>query len=123
MKQRCTNSRNKSFPQYGGRNHPITFDPRWSDLATFIHDIESTIGPRPAGMQLDRPDTYGNYEPGNVRWVTRRVNNNNKRNNRQLTFQGRTQTMAEWAEELGLNYATLAARIKHGWSVERALTQ
>jgi len=43
------------------------------------------------------------------------------RNGKYLTYQGRTQLMGEWAEELGMMRITLRERLKHGWSVEKAL--
>lgn len=39
-----------------------------------------------------------------------------------LTFQGRTQRMTEWADELGMSRKALEHRIYRGWSVEKALT-
>jgi hypothetical protein len=42
---------------------------------------------------------------------------------RLLTFQGRTQSIARWAAEVGLKATTIRNRLDvRGWSVERALT-
>ena len=49
-----------SDPNYGGKG--VTFDPA----------IETELGPRPPGAQLDRINPEGGYEPGNVRWSTDR---------------------------------------------------
>ena len=38
-----------------------------------------------------------------------------------ITYDGKTKTVSEWAEEFGLNYFTLYRRLKRGWDVERAL--
>lgn len=46
-----------------------------------------------------------------------------KRDRATLTFDGRTMTRAAWAAEIGLSEGTLAARIRSGWSLERALTE
>lgn len=72
---------------------------------------------------LDRIDVNGNYCPENCRWVDRKVQANNRTNNRLLTFNGKTQNMKQWAEEVGINYHTLAVRItKYRWPIERALS-
>ncbi|WP_126665559.1 hypothetical protein [Croceibacterium ferulae] len=41
---------------------------------------------------------------------------------RKVQFNGRTQTITEWARELGINRTTLFFRFNNGWSIERALT-
>ena len=52
----------------------------WNEsFETFLADILRSIGERPEGKTLDRPDNDGNYEPGNVRWATRTEQNINKR--------------------------------------------
>lgn len=38
-----------------------------------------------------------------------------------ITHDGKTQTVSEWAEEVGLNYFTLYRRLSRGWDIERAL--
>ncbi|MBW4483024.1 MAG: hypothetical protein KME14_10810 [Tildeniella torsiva UHER 1998/13D] len=40
-----------------------------------------------------------------------------------LTYQGKTQTYAEWAAETGIKQSTLIGRVKAGWPVERTLTE
>lgn len=39
-----------------------------------------------------------------------------------ITFQGRTATIAQWAEELGITAQALHFRLTKGWPLERALT-
>ena len=40
---------------------------------------------------------------------------------RKITFNGKSQTLFKWAEELNINYGTLRSRLfRHGWSVEKA---
>ena len=46
---------------------------------------------------------------------------NNRRNNVNIMYNGKNQTLSQWSEELGINFYTLYARIeKNNWDVERA---
>lgn len=78
MKQRCHNSANKGYPNYGGRG--ITVCPRWLGDDGFKHFL-ADVGPKPSSLHsIDRfPDNDGNYEPGNVRWATAAEQNQNRR--------------------------------------------
>lgn len=93
---------------------------RWSSFESFFVDM----GPRPSACHsLDRyPDPRGNYAPGNVRWATQREQQNNKRNNHRVTFDGLCLTLSEWARRTRIRKDTLRLRLEKGWSVERALT-
>lgn len=54
-------------------------------------------------MTLDRVNNNGNYEPGNMRWATYREQENNKRSNLRLLYDGRILTGAEYARATGLS--------------------
>ena len=74
-------------------------------------------------MTIDRIDPNGNYEPSNCRWVSYKVQANNKTNNRIIEFDGQSHTLAEWSDITGITVSTLWARLKRGWSVEDTLTK
>lgn len=120
---RTTNPNCLDYPGYGAIG--IKLCDRWrNSFADFLNDILSEIGEKPEGMSIDRfPNKLGNYEPGNVRWGTDEMQQNNKTNNHLVEFQGRTQTATQWAREVGMNYQSLLWRLKHGYSIERALTE
>ena len=82
MKQRCMNPNDDAYAHYYGRG--ITVCKRWLDFKNFYADM----GDRPKGTELDRENNDGNYKPGNCRWVTKKVNANNRSyvNGRKLTL-------------------------------------
>jgi hypothetical protein len=64
MKDRCFNPNATGYPQYGGTG--ITVCDHWLSFENFLADM----GPRPEGTTLGRFGDIGNYEPGNVKWMT-----------------------------------------------------
>ncbi|UGT65344.1 hypothetical protein LTT66_18415 [Nocardia gipuzkoensis] len=105
-------------PRYGGRG--IAVDPRWEKFEDFLADM----GERPDGTTLDRIDNDGPYTPQNCRWAGNLTQGNNRSNNRRVTHLGRTQTIAEWAREVGLPRGVVYNRIVlMKWPVGRALTE
>lgn len=119
MIARCGKPHHPDFKNYGGRG--IVVCPAWGNFKAFFKDM----GSRPSDRHsLDRADNDGNYEPGNVRWALRSVQNNNSRQCRRLTYQGRTQNLTQWATEVGINIRTLKSRLDDWhWPLERALTE
>jgi hypothetical protein len=108
MTQRCTNPRNKSYSDYGGRGIRIYFD--WvgpGGFASFLNDV----GKRPSKKySLDRIDPDKGYEPDNCRWATKSVQNSNK-SGFIYELDGKRFTIYEKAEELGLHDGALRRRI------------
>ena len=118
MKARCQNPKNPKYPVYGGRG--ITVCESWQTFANFYADM----GDCPAKHSIDRIDNDGNYEPSNCRWATDGQQGSNKSTNTNLTFNGKTMTVSEWAREIGIHHTTILQRIyRSGWCVEKALTE
>lgn len=119
MRERCRDPRCKSYYRYGGRG--INVCDRWYDsFEAFYEDM----GPRPStAHSVDRIDTFGDYEPSNCRWATIQEQQNNTRANVVVEFQGKRQTLTQWARVLGIKSTTLATRLDRGWTIERALRQ
>lgn len=116
MLQRCYNPKHPSYHHYGGRG--IKVCKRWTSFECFYEDM----GTAPSKLHsIERINNAGNYELSNCIWADKKTQSNNTRRNKLLTYNGRTQTIAQWAEELNIKYDTLYARISRGWSVERAL--
>ncbi len=120
MMRRCYEVDSKNYHQYGGRGIKVCEE--WHDVTAF--NTWAMANGFEEGLQLDRQDNYGSYEASNCHFVSSKANNNNRRDNRLIRYAGKTQTLQQWADETGLNTATIRMRIdKLHWSVERALTQ
>ena len=117
MFSRCNDPRNPSFEHYGARG--ILVCDRWGTYECFLADV----GRRPSDLHsIDRIDVNKGYQPGNVRWATITEQARNRRDNRFIECDGLRMTLVEWAEKTGIGRATIAYRIDHGWSIEKALT-
>ncbi len=106
MRDRCTNPRNRSWSDYGGRG--ITICDHWVQPMNFIKDM----GMAPPGMSIGRIDDDLGYEKMNCRWETAREQGANKRNNRVIEFAGRRKHLAEWARVFGIHRDTLSSRLE-----------
>lgn len=76
LKQRVLNPKDVAFKRYGGRG--IFVCKRWAD--SYVHFYEDLISIYERGLQIDRINNDGGYEPGNVRFVDSRTNMRNRSN-------------------------------------------
>lgn len=115
IKDRCTNPRNARYADYGGRG--ISVCDEWH---TYIPFREWALSHGYADeLSIDRADNNGSYCPENCRWVTRKEQARNKRNNRLINGK----PLAQWAEEYGIDRCLLRDRLGYGWPLEKALTE
>lgn len=118
MKGRCLRPSDKKYKDYGGRGIRI-YEPWINSVEKFA----MYVGPRPSIVHsIDRIDNNGNYEPGNVRWATRKVQANNQRTNRLICIDGDTKTVTQWAEILGITPQAIQYRLKNGWSLKDCIS-
>lgn len=119
MKQRCGNPNNTVYAYYGGKG--ISVCDEWKNSFHTFAEWAYANGYTDE-MTIDRIDSDVNYCPSNCRWVSRKDQANNTSSNRIIEYNGRSQTTAQWAEELGINQKTLWARLEK-WPIERVFKE
>jgi len=126
MKDRCSRKKNTDYKHYGGRG--IKVCERWQKFENFYEDMYFKYGVHEnkfgeVDTSIDRINCNGNYEPSNCRWATLSEQKRNARSNINITYKGKTQCIARWAKELGLNKTTISRRFKKGLSLEDVFSQ
>jgi len=102
MKARCHNHHDKN---YGGRG--IFVCKEWEDSFETFYSFAMSNGWR-QGLDIDRIDTNGNYEPDNCRFVTRMENSENRRDTKWWSIDGIEYPSArKAADSVGVNIETI----------------
>lgn len=118
MRDRCTDPNNATYKSHGARG--ITVCARWDSFENFLADM----GPKPTPKHtIGREKNDKNYEPDNCSWETHKQQARNKTNTRLIEYQGRIMSLAEACELAGQPRTRVNARLRLGWTIERALTQ
>lgn len=120
MKRRTSVEVDSGYYKYGGRG--IEMCDEWKESFPSFSKWAISAGYSDS-LSIDRIDNNKGYSPDNCRWVSIEVQARNKRNNINLTFQGETHILTDWAKLTGINFCTIRSRLGAGWSVERALTE
>jgi hypothetical protein len=108
MKQRSYNPNNNFYYCYGGRGIKICDE--WLKNYHYFKQWAYSNG-YADNLTIDRIDVDGNYEPSNCRWTTIKEQSNNKTNNRYITLNGETKTLAQWCELYNLNSNAISNRL------------
>ena len=124
-KNRCNNSSHSSYNVYGGRG--ITYDHTFNDYKTFwkhYGPIYEDAQKKYPGQKLtiDRIDTNGNYELGNIRFLPIKENSNNRRTNVLITYKDEMLTATQWSEKTGIPIDTILSRKHNNWPDELIVT-
>ncbi len=98
MLHRCRSRSQKFAYTYGH----VSVCERWHKYENFLADM----GEQPPGLQIDRIDNDGNYEPNNCRWATRAQQLANRRTYRPRDTQGhRTKLTADMVRQIRERFA------------------
>lgn len=118
IKQRCSNPNATGYKNYGGRGVAVCDE--WLHNFQAFYDWSMQNG-YAENLTIDRVNTDENYSPDNCRWVTQKVQQNNKRTNHYITFNGETHTIREWEDKLNLKRGVVDSRLRRGKTIEEAL--
>lgn len=117
MIQRCENPNNKAFKNYGARGIKVCAE--WHEYAAFLRDMGPTYQP---GLTIDRRDNDGNYEAGNCRWVTNKVNCRNQQRSVLVDWNGVQTSLNDLAELHSVKLLTAYSRYRiKGWTLRQSL--
>lgn len=121
--KRCNDPNNISYKNYGNRG--ITVCDRWQEKDKgFCNFLEDMGNPPSKKYSIDRIKNNENYCKSNCRWATRKEQSRNTRRNRLISFNGKTQCLADWAIEYKIDYTRLWRRIYQlNWPIKKALTK
>lgn len=118
MRQRCYNTNNKDFYNYGAVGIKVC-DEWLRDCTAFIK--WAMKNGYDEALTLDRIDPYGNYEPNNCRWATIKEQANNKKNTIYVEIDGIEYTLTELSKMYGIRRETLEIRYIRGDRGERLI--
>lgn len=91
----------------------IKAHPDYCDPFRFFADL----GECPFGFSLDRIDNSRGYEPGNCRWASRELQNQNRSCTRYLECEGHSMPLAEWVRVLGVAQPSLRRWLRRGETI------
>jgi hypothetical protein len=116
MIQRCTNPNHVSYKNYWWRWIKVA----WESFSQFYKDMWETYK---EWLTIERTDNNWDYCKDNCKWATVLQQNNNSRSNKMITYNNKTQSMAEWCRELWLSYLKTSQRLRTlQWTVDKAFT-
>jgi len=118
MSARCNSNVPQAYKNYKGKG--IKVCDRWLEFKNFYEDM----GEKPEGLTIERINSNKNYEKSNCKWGTMGEQARNRDGNRYIEFNGKNQTIMDWANDLGVSWNCIKSRIDiYHWPVEKALTQ
>lgn len=118
MRRRCNSTSHNRAKNYSLKG--ISVCDEWNDFTTF-KDWSINNGYDDT-LSIDRIDNSEGYCPENCRWIPPGEQSKNRTANHYITFNNKTQTLTDWAKEVGIGRNALTSRLQRGWTIERALT-
>lgn len=109
MRSRCENKKHSWYPSYGGRG--VAVCERWLSFSNFWDDMGGSWS---IGLQIDRLDNNGGYDPDNCKWSTRSQQQRNKSNTFYIETPHGIMDITTAGEKYGLSAGCLRYRYNQG---------
>ncbi len=95
----------------------------WSKSYEVFRDWALSNGYQ-SGLTIDRIDSDGDYSPQNCRWITRKDQMHNRRDNFWIEAFGERKLPSDWIKDARCNLrysSSLVKRVRNGWNKEQAV--
>jgi hypothetical protein len=120
MKARCNIENNPAYKNYGGKG--VKVDEQWQKHFLYFYDWAIENGYQD-DLTIERIDVNGNYEPSNCKWIPKGKQAHNTTQNVNITHNGKTMCLEEWARETGVSSKVIKFRLSSGLSFEKAISK
>lgn len=116
IKSRCEDPTSKNYRRYGGRG--IRLSDEFQDPRVFVAYVKSLPNASP-DLEIDRRDNSRGYERGNLRWVDRKTNTNNRDVTLRVIFNGVEMPLTDFVtKHTDLSYSYVRELLRRGESTE-----
>lgn len=119
MKNRCNNSKNYRYKNYGGRGIKVCDEWQNNFLSFYNWAINNGYDET---LTLDRIDVNGAYCPSNCRWIPLEKQFYNKTDNVYYIVNQQKKCLSELCKEYNMPYQTVRKRLERGKDIMMALT-
>lgn len=115
IKDRCYNSNNKSYKYYGFKGIGMCDD--WRNCFEEFYKWALSNGYKD-NLTIDRINNYYGYNSNNCRWITQKLQCNNRSSNSHVEYKNKSYTYSEFEYNFGIPQRNLSKLIKRGYSIE-----
>lgn len=126
IKGRCYNKNSPYYKNYGGRgikicNEWLGRNVGYSNFKKWALSSGYNELAKKGECTIDRIDVNGNYEPSNCRWVNQKIQQNNRRNNKKIEYNGEIKSLSEWCDILGYKKSGISHLLNKGYTLEEII--
>lgn len=113
FRNRCKNKNHSFYKYYGGRKIYVCTE--WDDDFLNFYNWAINNGYRD-DLTIDRIDVNGNYCPENCRWVDKKIQARNRRNNIWIFYNGKNDLLCNWLKFFNKSATSYYTLKKNGHS-------
>lgn len=121
MRNRCNLKNHPAYKYYGARG--ISVCEEWDSSFESFYSWSLNHGYN-NDLTIERKDNNKGYNPDNCEWIPMNLQQRNRRNVELYDYNGKSQSLTEWCEELHLPFKTIYRRIIYAhMPFEEAITK
>jgi hypothetical protein len=118
IKSRCYCESSSHYKDYGNRGIKVCDE--WKNNFKTFYDWAINNGWQ-SSLEINRINNNKNYESNNCNFVTSKINCNNKRNNKIVSYKDKQYTVAQLAEKYNLSWVLTNYRLNNNIPLDKTI--